>query len=136
MSCEFPIPPPIDAAALPTRLCPAEGVRIDRELLARLHAEKGEAAAEELVCGAVGRMEDLLSRAARDYCEGRLGDLAQTNGEISGIALRIGLISVAQVAAAVTDCLARGDTTALGATLSRLTRVGDRSMFDIWDARS
>lgn len=49
------------------------------------------------------------------------------------IAEQIGMTALARVAGDVAQTVDAGDTVATGATLSRLIRVGEKSLTVIWD---
>lgn len=112
-----------------------ERVQIDSTRVTTLFNRLGEGAAEDAVCRA---MEELAVRLATTQTVREMGDMARVakvaRGMI-GIAEEVGLVSLARVASDVALCATAGDETAMGATLARLVRVGDKSMTEIWDLR-
>ena len=52
---------------------------------------------------------------------------------LTGIADQIGMNDLSRVAGDVTRCIDARDAVALAATLSRLQRIGERSLTAIWD---
>ena len=110
-------------------------IGLDRSSLETLFMQLGPTGAEDVVCRA---MEELASRLAelRDYHDrNAFQELARRARSLIAIADQVGLISLAEVAADVMTCANRLDIPALAATLSRLERVGDRSLTAVWDQR-
>jgi hypothetical protein len=80
-------------------------------------------------------LENLARRLQQvDLCHRTcdFAQLAKTAGAMRGVARQIGMNGVSQVADMVCDCVASGDSVALGATVARLNRVVDRSLPEIW----
>lgn len=61
------------------------------------------------------------------------GGLAAAARGIQPIATEIGMPLLGQVTRDVCACIESGDAIALGATLARLLRVGERSLYAVWD---
>lgn len=115
------------------RLRPQERVAVDQERLGALYAQLGVSGAEDVVCRA---MEDLalrLSHCDRLYRAQDHAELRKTARGLIAIADQVGMQLLSQIAADVTVSIDHNDTVALAATLSRLLRVGDRSLTAIWD---
>jgi hypothetical protein len=115
------------------QLRPTEGVAVDQDRLGALYAEVGAAEAEEALCRA---MEDIAKRMTQCDSYYRAGKLKPLRGTARGLiktADAIGMHSLSRVAGDVTDCIDRMDEVALTATLSRLIRIGERSLIAIWD---
>lgn len=114
-------------------LVPDEKIRLNSERLATLYRQLGEAGAEDIICRAV---EELAVRLA--YCEKlwRLNDLQalhKSARSLVAISDQIGMVCLAQVATDVANCSASGDPVATSATLSRLIRIGERSLTAVWE---
>lgn len=112
-----------------------ERVQIDSTRVTKLYTRLGEGAAEDAVCRA---MEELAVRLAATQTVRERGDMvkvAKAARGMIGIAEEVGLVSLARVASDVASCATEGDEAAIGATLARLVRVGDKSMTVIWDLR-
>lgn len=115
------------------RLRPRERVAVDQERLGALYAQLGVSGAEDVVCRA---MEDLalrLSHCDRLYRAQDHAELRKTARCLIAIADQVGMQLLSQIAADVTVSIDHNDTVALAATLSRLLRVGERSLTAIWD---
>lgn len=93
----------------------------------------GEAGAEDVVCRALEELAVRLSHTERCYREARSGDLRKSARSLVAISDQIGMQMLSRVAADVAVCVDRGDAVALAATLSRLLRIGERSLSEIWD---
>ena len=112
---------------------PTEQVCVDQERLGTLYKQLGETDAEDVVCRALEELAVRLGHCDRLYHEGAWADLRKNSRSLIAIAEQIGMHALARVAGDVTDCLDRGDAIAVAATLSRLIRVGDRSLTAVWD---
>ncbi len=109
-----------------------EQVQLDQVRLGALYAQLGESGAENVVCRA---MEELAVRLAECEQFWRVGNRAQLRKfarSLIAIADQIGMYRLAQVAGDVTNSLDAEDDVALAATLSRMLRIGERSLSAIW----
>ncbi|MBF9029431.1 hypothetical protein HKCCE3408_03380 [Rhodobacterales bacterium HKCCE3408] len=111
----------------------AEAARFDPTRLESLCITKGELqaeteAAEALDC--INRLLEEVSPAAAPL--GRMRLIARIDALIAS-ADKIGMCTLTRVARDVRACLATNDPVALAATLARLSRVGERSMYAIFD---
>ena len=85
----------------------------------------------------VGRaIEELAVRLSR--CEAVRGDddplaLRSAVQSLTGLAEQLGMTALRRAAAHVLDCIDQGDQIAVAATLARLVRVGDASLYTVWD---
>lgn len=108
-------------------------IHVDPDRLDALHDHLGEAAAEDVI---VRALEEIAVRCAR-LDEARTvsdtGRIQSISRSISAIADQVGLITLARVARDVASCAAWADGPALAATLSRFSRVADRSLTAVWD---
>jgi len=110
-----------------------EVVRLDSDRLEDLYNQLGEAGAEDVVCRALEELAVRLSHTERCYREGRRQDMRKSARSLVAISEQIGMLMLSRVATDVTVCADTGDTVALAATLSRLLRIGERSLSEIWD---
>ena len=106
-----------------------EAVRLDAGRMGDIVDELGERAAQNVIGVA-------LEQLAHALAEARRADMARLVAQadlLSRLAWQMGLVSLAGVAVDVGACADRRDATAVGATLARLMRVGNRSLTQIWD---
>jgi hypothetical protein len=115
------------------QLRPTEQVRLDPERLGSLYAQLGVASAEDVVCRALEELALRLAHCDQLYRKQSWTALRKNTRSLIAIADQIGLLKLSAVAGDVTACIDRGDGTALAATLSRLLRIGERSLTAIWD---
>ena len=116
-----------------TLLQQSETVRLDPDRLEELYHQLGEAGAENVVCRALEELAVRLSYTERCYREFQLDDMRKSARSLVAIAEQIGMQTLARVALDVTRCIDDQDRIALAATLSRLLRIGERSLHEIWD---
>lgn len=106
---------------------------LDPDRLQQLYEQLGDAEAEDVVCRAMEEVAVRLSHTERLYRQERMRDMRKSANSLIAISEQIGMNALAQVARDVTRCIDIGDIVALGATLARLLRVGERSLTAIWD---
>ncbi|SEK54106.1 hypothetical protein SAMN05421666_1059 [Roseovarius nanhaiticus] len=116
-----------------TMLVQKEVVRLNASRLEELYAQLGEAGAEDVVCRALEELALRLSHTERCYREGRTGDMRKSARSLVAIADQIGMQALSRVAADVTIAADRCDHVAIAATLSRLLRIGDCSLSEVWE---
>lgn len=116
-----------------SRLYPDEPIGLERSNLESLFLQLGRSGAENVVCRAMEELAVRLSDLPGLYRNGHLEELAKLSRSLIGIAEQIGLTTLARVAGDVAYCAGTGDAAALGATLARLERIGDRSLTAVWD---
>lgn len=110
-----------------------ESVRLDPSCLGELCLQLGEAGAEDVVCRAI---EELAARLAHCHTLWRSGEMLQLRKcarSLIAIAEQVGMRSLARVACDVTDTIDANDLIATGATLTRLMRIGERSLTAVWE---
>jgi hypothetical protein len=110
----------------------SEQVQLDQARLGTLYTQLGETGAENVVCRA---MEELALRMAQCdtlWRERAHEQLRKHARSLIAIADQIGMHSLAQVARDVTECIDAKDQVATAATLSRMLRIGERSLSAIW----
>tara|TARA_R110002074_G_scaffold106579_3_gene230288 strand:+ start:2518 stop:2895 length:378 start_codon:yes stop_codon:yes gene_type:complete len=110
-----------------------EQVCVDQERLGALYSQSGEAGAEDIVCRALEELALRMSHCDRLYREQNWPDLRKNTRSLIAIADQIGMQKLSQVAGDVTQCIDAGDANSLAATLSRLLRIGERSLTAVWD---
>tara|TARA_R110002072_G_scaffold68881_5_gene167292 strand:- start:5001 stop:5378 length:378 start_codon:yes stop_codon:yes gene_type:complete len=110
-----------------------EQVCVDQERLGALYSQLGEAGAEDIVCRALEELALRMSHCDRLYREQNWPDLRKNTRSLIAIADQIGMQKLSQVAGDVTQCIDAGDANSLAATLSRLLRIGERSLTAVWD---
>lgn len=118
-----------------TQLKQKETVRLDSDRLEQLYLQLGEAGAEDVVCRALEELAVRLSHTERCFRERRAQDMRKSARGLIAIAEQIGMAALARVARDVTVCIDHNDRVALAATLSRLVRIGERSLEEIWDVQ-
>ena len=110
-----------------------ETVRLDPDRLGGLYHQLGETGAEDVVCRAIEELAVRLSHCERLWRQQDHVGLRKCTKSLIAIADQIGMIALARVAGDVTLAIDNADTPAVGATLFRLLRVGERSLTAVWD---
>nr|WP_232617784.1 hypothetical protein [Pseudooceanicola antarcticus] len=110
-----------------------EPVRLDADRLRDLYMRLGDVGAEDVVCRAMEEIAVRLSHTERLYRQDRMVDMRKSARSLVAISEQVGMRALCAVAEDVTGCIDAGDQVALAATLSRLLRVGERSLTAIWD---
>lgn len=114
------------------KIRPCEAIQLDQVRLDALYLQLGPQGAQTVVSRA---MEELAVRMAecdtlwRDSNQVQLRKHARS---LIAISDQIGMGLLAQVAADVTAALDAQDDVAVAATLSRMLRIGERSLSAIW----
>ncbi|MGB2200579.1 MAG: hypothetical protein ACPH5G_04515 [Pseudooceanicola atlanticus] len=108
-------------------------MRLDPDRLQELYKQLGEAGAEDVVCRAMEELAVRLSHTERLFRQHKLVEMRKAARSLTGIADQIGMNALSRVAGDVTRCIDARDAVALAATLSRLLRIGERSLTAIWD---
>ena len=112
---------------------PTEGARLDSDRLNALYAQLGRAAAEEVICRAMEELAVRLSYIDEMYRARDWESLRKSTRALIAIAEQIGMMGLARAASNVIDCIDDRDAAALAATLSRLNRLGEKSLTAVWD---
>ncbi len=110
-----------------------EVVQLDPVRIEALYDQLGERGAEDVVCRALEELAVRLSHTERCYRERREADMRKSARSLVAIADQIGMQMLGRVAGDVTHSIDSGDQIALAATLSRLLRIGERSLSEIWE---
>ncbi|MBL3705501.1 hypothetical protein GI582_22625 [Sulfitobacter sp. BDSS02] len=93
----------------------------------------GESGAEEVVCRAIEELAVRLSHCERLWHKRDIGGLRKSARSLVAISEQIGMTMLARVAGDVTKSIDQCDLAAIGATLYRLLRIGERSLVAVWD---
>ena len=118
-----------------TVLAQSDAIEIDTNCLGSLYAEMGAARADAVVCTALEDIANGLSLIERSYYRGDAAGVTTAAKTLAGVARKIGLFELAQVASSVVSLTQSSDQTALAASLARLVRMGDRSLTAIWEVQ-
>ncbi|WP_417723352.1 hypothetical protein [Salipiger sp.] len=114
-------------------LAPSEKAGLDPERLDALFVRMGPVAGEDAVCRAMEELAYNLGRADRLHVAGDLENMLSCTQALGRIADEIGMWKLHRVAEDVAQCIQDGDGVAVAATLARMARVGERSLYAVWD---
>lgn len=114
---------------------PTEQVCVDQERLGTLYKQLGETDAEDVVCRALEELALRISHCDRLYRTSDWQELRKNSRSLIAIADQVGLQKMAAVANDVMSAVDQADPVAIAATLTRLIRVGERSLTAIWDVQ-
>lgn len=110
-----------------------ETVRLDSDRLNGLHFQLGDKNALDVLCRTVEELAVRLSNCERFWRRRDWAGLRKCARSLVAIAEQVGMTALARVAGDVAQNVDTGDAVATGATLSRLIRVGEKSLTVIWD---
>ncbi|MFY2824238.1 hypothetical protein [Ruegeria sp. MALMAid1280] len=110
-----------------------ETVRLDLDQLSGLYRQLGDKNALDVLCRTVEELAVRLSNCERFWRQRDWAGLRKCARSLVAIADQIGMVALARVAGDVAQTVDTGDAVATGATLSRLIRVGEKSLTVIWD---
>jgi hypothetical protein len=110
-----------------------ETVRVDPERLGCLYLQLGEVGAEDVVCRAIEELAVRLAHSERLWRKSDYAGLRKCTRSLIAIAEQVGMIALARVSGDITIAIDNGDTAAVGATLFRLLRIGEKSLTAVWD---
>ena len=116
-----------------TTLAQTEIVRLDADRLAALYRQLGDANAEDVICRAVEELAVRLAHCERLWRAGDWQQLRKSVRSLGAISDQVGMPKLARVARDVTSTIDNNDAVATAATLTRLVRVGERSLTAVWD---
>jgi len=114
-------------------LSPVEKAGLDPERLEGLFARVGTRAGENMVCRAMEELAYRLGRADSHHESGEYAEMRKCTRALGAIAEQIGMSGLSRIAGDVVQCIDDGDPVALAATLARMARMGERSLYAIWD---
>ncbi len=110
----------------------SEPIQLDQVRLGTLYAQLGEAGAESVVCRAMEELAVRMAQCDRLWRERDMVKLRKNARSLIAISDQLGMHRLAQVAGNVTDCIDASDEIAITATLSRMLRIGERSLSAMW----
>ncbi|MFT6674941.1 MAG: hypothetical protein ACJAVM_001127 [Sulfitobacter sp.] len=112
---------------------PTEQINVNQDRLGALYSQLGEAGAEDVVCRALEDLARRLTQCENHFRDAEWDHLRKSARSLIAISDQIGMADLAKVAGDVALCIDKNDATALAATLSRMFRIGERSLTAIWD---
>ncbi|SDX37228.1 hypothetical protein SAMN05444358_10564 [Ruegeria halocynthiae] len=110
-----------------------ESVRLDPDRLSSLYHQLGDTNAQDVLCRTVEELAVRLSNCERFWRKRDWVGLRKCAKSLIAISEQVGMTALARVAGDVAHTVDSGDAVATGATLSRLIRVGERSLTAVWD---
>lgn len=110
------------------RLSLHEQVNEDEGAILAIYDRLGADPGAKLVARAVGELALSVTVMAAQVDRHELATLPRSLRRMQGMALGVGMVSLAHVARDAALCLERGDTTAFAAVWARLVRVAERSL--------
>ncbi|WP_170405685.1 hypothetical protein [Ruegeria arenilitoris] len=110
-----------------------ESVRLDPDRLNGLYRQLGDTNAVDVLCRTVEELAVRLSNCERLWRQRDWAGLRKCTKSLVAISEQVGMTALARVAGDVARTVDAGDAVATGATLSRLIRVGERSLTAVWD---
>lgn len=116
-----------------TALAVNEAIQVDARRVGDIVNELGEMAAQNVISLALEQMAVSLTAVEQALDRDDHADAIAHAERLSRLAWQIGLPSLAGVAVDVASCAERGDLTSLNAVRARLSRVGNRSLTEIWE---
>lgn len=109
-----------------------ESVQLDPDRVRDLYRQRDDAAAQEVICRAVGEVATRLARCEQLWRRGDRDRLSKCARSLIAISDQLGMGKLAHVAGVVANAADCGDDATLAATLFRLIRVGDKSLAAVW----
>lgn len=113
----------------------SDPVRVDTTCLNRICDDLGHQAGEAAICAAMEDVAVLIRTASDGWGRGDLQIVQPTARQVSGIATRLGLVTLARTAAGVADLCDKFDGTAMAAAVARMVRLGEQSLIAVWEAQ-
>lgn len=114
-------------------LVPCETVRLDPGRLRLLYRKLGEVDADNFVCHSIEEIALRLAHCESLWRRGKWTELHQCAKSVMELSGRVGMTSMAIVASDLIGAIRACDEPAVGATLWRLGRIGERSLIEVWD---
>jgi hypothetical protein len=112
---------------------PIEAIHIDTNRLGHHLKRSVEQDVSDHVFHLADTMAQALGEAETNFLNNRFDRLVSTVQKIATLAEMCGFISVRTVAGDVTHAVQRNDAVAVSATVLRLLRIGEKSLYAIWD---
>lgn len=116
-----------------TALAVDEAIHVDARRVGDIVSELGEYAAQNVIGLALEQMAVLLTEVDEALQQDALAEAVGKAEKLSRLAWQVGLSSLASVAVDLASCAERGDPASLTAVRARLSRVGNRSLTEIWE---
>ena len=110
-----------------------EVVLLNRDRIVQLKRQLGERAAQDVLCRAVEEIALRLEQVTEQYMRQETAQMRKFTRSLLAIADQIGLDTLTMVADDVLCAIDFGDLVALAATHSRLLRIGQSSLTEIWE---
>ncbi len=110
-----------------------ERVYLDTSRLEELVLQLGAVNAEDIVCRALEELAARLAQTERCWRAEAWLEMRKSARSLIAIAEQVGMQLLARVARDVMRCIDDHDETALAATLSRLLRIGELSLSEVWE---
>ncbi|EIE51821.1 hypothetical protein AL036_08670 [Salipiger aestuarii] len=114
-------------------LSPNEKAGLDPERLEGLYERLGAQEGEDVLCRAMEELAYRLGQADRLYEKADFAGMRQCTRALGAIAEQIGMSALARISGDVVQCIDDSDPVGLAATLARMARVGERSLYAVWD---
>lgn len=112
---------------------PQERVHINAELITACLNETAQPDQDSQIFCVVEAIAETLGEMETYYHAHDFNRLQHSNDQLAILARKYGFYSLDAVACDVLTTLRQTDFVALGAVLSRLLRVGEQSLYAIWD---
>ncbi|WP_371169510.1 hypothetical protein [Aliiroseovarius sp. 2305UL8-7] len=110
-----------------------ESVHLDRSQFEALYVQLGPTTADKEVNQTLEELAISLANVQKSHRSGQVEEVRDHVRSLTKIANKLGMTSLGRVARDVLD-LSRGhDPAGFAATLSRLSRIGERSLIAVWD---
>lgn len=110
----------------------SEKILLDQTRLDALYAQLGAVGADTVVCRAMEELAVRMTECEAFWRSASHAQLRKHARSLIAISDQIGMYLLAQVAADVTAGIDAQDDVAVAATLSRMLRIGERSLSAIW----
>ena len=117
------------------RLLPKEAAQLDPNQLDFICHQMGTGNGEAAVCAVMENLAELIYSTEIAWENGDFPGLRANCLQIRAMSEQIGMTTLVMVALDVIGLCAGDDGNALAATVSRLQRVGERSLLAVWDAQ-
>ncbi len=112
---------------------PQERVHINAELIATYLTEPAQSDQDSQIFCVVEAIAETLDEMETHYHAHDFRNLQRSTDQLTILARKYGFYSLDAVARDVLTTLHQTDFVALGAVLTRLLRVGEQSLYAIWD---
>ena len=110
----------------------SEKIQLDQTRLDALYAQLGPSGADTVVCRTMEELAVRMKECEAFWRSASHAQLRKHARSLIAISDQIGMYLLAKVAADVTACIDAQDDIALAATLSRMLRIGERSLSALW----